>query len=59
MNPNQAHQGSKTHPGGNLAAVDEPHGGAEPVTQQAGRFLPASGAVIRATSSASSSARSY
>ena len=42
MNPNQAHQGSKTHPGGNLAAVDEPHGGAEPVTQQAGRFLPAS-----------------
>jgi uncharacterized membrane protein YbhN (UPF0104 family) len=42
MNPNQAHQGGKTHPGGNLAATDELPGGAEPVTQHPGRFLPAS-----------------
>jgi uncharacterized protein (TIRG00374 family) len=42
MNPNQAHQLGKTHPGGNLAAVDELPGGAEPVTPHTGRFLPAS-----------------
>ncbi len=42
MNPNQARQGGKTRPGGNLAAIDEPPGAAEPVTQQTGRFLPAS-----------------
>ena len=42
MNPNQAHQGGKTHPGDNLTAIDEPPDGAEPVTQHPGRFLPAS-----------------
>jgi undecaprenyl-diphosphatase len=42
MNPNQARQRGRTHPGGGLAAIDEPPGGTEPVTQQTGRFLPAS-----------------
>ncbi len=42
MNPNQGHQRGRTHPGGNLTAVDEPPGGTEPITQHAGRFLPAS-----------------
>ena len=42
MNPNQGHQRGRTHPGGNLTAVDEPADGTEPITQHAGRFLPAS-----------------
>jgi uncharacterized protein (TIRG00374 family) len=42
MNPDQAHQGGKTHPGDNLTAIGEPPGGAEPVTQHTGRLLPAS-----------------
>ncbi len=42
MNPDQAHQGGKTHPGQDLTAIDERPGAAEPVTQHAGRFLPAS-----------------
>ena len=42
MNPDQARQRGKTHPGRNLTAIDEPPGGAEPVTQRTGRFLPAS-----------------
>ena len=42
MNPNQADQDGTTRPGGNLTAVGAPPGGAEPVTPQTGRFLPAS-----------------
>src|ERR1019366_1763918 len=42
MNPDQAHQGGKTHPGDTLTAIGEPPGGAEPVTQHTGRLLPAS-----------------
>ena len=42
MNPDKTHQRGKTHPGDNLTIIDEPSGGTEPVTQHAGRFLPAS-----------------